>query len=83
MKVYVLFFVHKHGEDISVWETEEKARAVATQLILDRAAGSWNMEDHKRINAMTEFDDRLAYFEAVEQNISYGERIEILERPVQ
>jgi hypothetical protein len=80
--VYVVHYQHKHGHDISVCGGLKSAQRMVDDLMTQRVSESWDQIDRDRISAMTDFGERLDYFHAVEQNISYGESIEILERRV-
>lgn len=81
--VYVVHYTNKYGEQtISVYGGPQSAQRAADDLISWRVSESWDKTDQDRISAMSEFGDRLDYFHAVEQNVSNGERIEVLERVV-
>jgi hypothetical protein len=82
MTVYVVHYTHKHGDDISVYETLDAAQRSVSDLISQRVSASWDKADIEYLEAHAKFDDQLAAFHEIESGISYGETIEILEREV-
>lgn len=83
MKVYVCIYTHKHGQDCSVLATEALAQRAVHHLMFDRADQSWEREDWAKFQACENYDQQVDLFHEVEQGISYGETIELLERDVQ
>ena len=80
--VYVVHYVHKHGDDISVYGGRESAEMAAMELIKDRVGQSWCDEDIAKFQLAWNYNDQSELFHEIEKNMSYGERIEILERVV-
>lgn len=80
--VFVILYTHKHGVDCSVYGGRDSAQVSATALMIDRVA-SWDREDRIKFEGCETFDDQMTVFHQVEQNISYGETIELMERQVQ
>jgi len=78
--VYVVHYTHKHGADISVYNTLEKAQASCKDLMAHRMSETWDRHDVEHMEALPSFDEQLSHFIDVEAGISYGETIEILER---
>lgn len=81
--VFVIHYNHKHGDDISVYSTLTKAEHSASALITDRANEAWDAEDVAKLEAITDFDERLALFREVEKNVSYGENLYLFEADVE
>lgn len=77
--VYVVHYVHKHGDSISVYGGLSTAQASARDLMSNRISESWDRYDAQAMEGKATFDDQIAYFHKIESGISYGERIEILE----
>lgn len=82
IKVYVIHYNHKHGDDISVFGGKQGAEEVALALMVERVA-DWDDEDRIKFEGCENFDDQMIVFHQVEKEVSYGETIEILERTVQ
>ncbi len=80
--VYVIVYTHKHGVDCSVYGGEHGAQLSALALMVARVEG-WDREDRIRFEGCENFHDQMDVFHQVEQNVSYGETIELLERVVQ
>lgn len=81
--VFVVVYTHKHGCDVSVYETLQKAQDSVKDLISNRISESWDQSDVVELEACKSFDDQLSHFTDVESGTSYGEVIEIEEREVQ
>lgn len=79
--VFIIHYVHKHGDDITAYSTLTKAEGHANAIIMDRAADSWDNEDLQKLHAIDEddLDKRLALFREIEKNVSYGENIFLFE----
>lgn len=79
--VFIIHYVHKHGDDITAYSTRTKAEGALNSIIVDRACGSWETEDIEKLNAISEddVDDRLALFREIEKNVSYGENVFLFE----
>lgn len=80
--VYVVHYTHKHGDDISVYGSIRSAQASARDLISNRISETWDRYDIEHLEACATFDQALSKFHEIEAGMSYGERIEILEREV-
>jgi hypothetical protein len=82
IKVFVIHYTHKHGDDISVFGGEKTAQEAALALMIERVS-EWDPEDRIKFDGCENFDDQLTVFHQVEKEVSYGETIEIMERTVQ
>lgn len=82
LTVYVVHYTHKHGCDISVYGTLEKAQESARDLMSNRAAESWDQYALNRVECCETFDQLMSLFHDIESNVSYGETIEIMHRVV-
>ena len=83
--VYVVTYEHKHGLDVGVYSTEEKAIEAAWDLAHNRVIEEdrWEKEQQEEFAAMEDLGEAIAFFNDVEQEWNYSEFIEILERPLE
>lgn len=79
----MIIYTHKHGVDCSVYGGRQTAEESARSLMADRIDESWDVLDKIKFEGCETFDDQMTVFHQVEQNVSYGETIEMLEREVQ
>jgi hypothetical protein len=82
MKVYVVIYTHKHGVECAVYSSEAIAQRAVHHLMFERVE-SWDREDWKKFQGCETYDHQVDLFHKIEQNVSYGDRIELLEREVQ
>jgi hypothetical protein len=81
--VYVCLYTHKHGVDVGVYATHAAALGAAVELAQERVQDSWDDDEQiARLKLIEDLEQKLQYFHDVERGISYGETIEILERPL-
>jgi hypothetical protein len=80
--VFVICYTNKHENTISVYGGRQSAERAADDLMSHRISESWDQADKDTFDRLADFDLRLKFFHEVEQNVSYGEMIEVLERVV-
>lgn len=83
MKVYVVRYTHKHDDSVEVFGTLEKAESSVDSLMTDRAAEAWDKTDREKLENESSFTERFCFFHEIEQNIAYGEVINLDECEVQ
>lgn len=81
--VYVVVYTHKTGVEVAVYGSEAVAQRQVHHLMFERADQSWEREDWKKFQGCETYDHQVDLFHKIEQNVSYGETIELLERVVQ
>jgi hypothetical protein len=81
--VYVVIYTHKTGVECTVYGSQAVAQRAVHHLMVERADTSWEREDWKRFQGCETYDHQVDLFHKIEQNVSYGETIELLERVVQ
>lgn len=79
IKVYVVHYVHKHGDSISVYGGRQSAENAATELMKERVGTSWCDEDIAKFQLAWNYNDQSELFHEIEKNVSYGETIKVLE----
>lgn len=77
--VHVCVYSHKHGVDVGVYKTPETLESTVADIMAERSL-DWDDGDKAKFNKLRSFSKKLALFHEVEQNISYGETLEIFER---
>lgn len=81
-QVYIVTYSHKHGLDCCAYRTEEGALNAAHQLAAERVGDSWDEAERAKFENIEGAAEALGYFHEVELEVSYGECIEINERPL-
>lgn len=80
MKVYVVHYTHKHGSDICVCKTEQRANEVALNWAAQEVEDDWEDEDKAKFYALESGVDKLDLFHRIEENTNYGSVIDVLTR---
>lgn len=80
--VHVCLYSHKHGVDVGVYKTTKALEASVASIMQERVE-DWDGDDQAKYRKFRSFDKKLALFHEVEQNISYGETLELFERTVE
>jgi len=80
--VHICLYTHKHGVDVSVYKTT-KALEAGVLNVMDLRVDEWDPEDVVKFRKLRSFNNKLGLFRDVEQNVSYGETLELFERELE
>ena len=80
--VHVCLYSHKHGVDVGVYKTA-KALEAGVLNVMHLRVDEWDDGDVAKFRKLRSFDKKLALFRDVEQNVSYGETLELFERELE
>lgn len=81
--VYVVRYTHKHDDSVEVFGSLKSAEDSVDALMTDRAGEAWDKADQEKLAKESSFSERFCFFHEVEQNIAYGEVIQLDECTVQ
>jgi len=80
--VHVCLYSHKHGVDVGVYKSA-KALEAGVLNVMDLRVDEWDPEDVVKFRKLRSFNNKLGLFRDVEQNVSYGETLELFERELE
>jgi hypothetical protein len=80
--VHVCLYSHKHGVDVGVYKTA-KALEAGVLNVMDLRVDEWDPELVVKFRKLRSFNNKLGLFRDVEQNVSYGETLELFERELE
>ena len=80
--VHVCLYSHKHGVDVGVYKSA-KALEAGVLNVMDLRVDEWDPEDVVKFRKLRSFNNKLGLFRDVEQNVSYGETLELFEREME
>lgn len=80
--VHVCLYSHKHGVDVGVYKTA-KALEAGVLNVMHLRVDEWDDPWRAKFRKLRSFDKKLALFRDVEQNVSYGETLELFEREME
>ena len=79
--VHVCVYTHKYGVDVGVYKTAKALEAGVLNVMAERAE-TWDLDDQAKFRKLRSFNSKLGLFHEMEQNINYGETLELFEREV-
>ena len=79
IKVYTLLYSHRHGTDVSVYNSKESATFAAYRLASERTEEWEDAEGKARFDAEKDYEDALTIWDEVEMDRANFESLEISE----
>jgi hypothetical protein len=76
--VHVCLYSHKCDVNVGVYKTAKALEAGVLNVMAERVE-TWDLDDQTKYRKLRSFDKKLALFRDVEQNISYGDTLELFE----